>query len=807
MKDRTSDLSPPLGYPGGPCHVVQRIHEEVGSPRLEEKLIGQVERNKGLTNTDAGKVYDVETEAGTTHGIRKILISPHAQYRMDLRGVTVPEVRLALKNFVKQLNDWKSQQDSRYNSTVEDIARGEGVRWEDPKLKLVVVFTGHGRETVRIVTAFWKGVPDERAPGPGQCSINAGYQPPAGDLGSYRTFVKFPDGDHAPDREKEQPLPTPPWKRQKPFGKPEYNTPGWSGQGPQEKSINKDLMRTKGLPGEYSPPNDEPSRITPKRRSIEGADADIEASWGEVLAYKPKGPLRVKIRQKPVKRQRKQRGRAKMYSRRYYKKNRAKARLRGKLRYRKLRRLPTYKRMQKIRRKNPQRFKRRPGGGRTSPGQRLAYVLTAPDIAFVIGRDMTLGYVHNVSPLTGMVTYYLTDRDGNFAALRSMVVPDFLAAVGFLSEEDVNAMFRLVDAELGVEAYEELSEAGLRASMDIEGVDCDDPEFESICEQLTGKRELGDMTGDEMSEVEGYFISRVVYDDPPEFPHEDRLVSPADPYLTDPTDDDFIYGVVYLPEEWRESVERLACHYAEMLYEKYPVEHEPGTWYDRAGPDTLIQKMYEDRERAEAEPLAPVEPDNPGSAKVIPYDSDLVNNKAAARIAEIRDGCSANLHRKSRGLPIRLKRSDTKNRLWLFDVKGSSGTYRVKVKAVAQANIVDPKKADVQVTCSCPFWQWQGPEYWASKRGYLYGRPRGTATRPDQKDPHGKHGACKHVLAVLDRVSSFMMKKQPARRFASLVPLAEMLATGRITISSSGRAALQRVVRRYLEGGGGHADL
>ena len=765
---RTSDLSPPLGYPGGPCHVVQRIHEEVRNPRLRDNLSEEVERNQDLSNAEAHKVYDLEAEPGTRRVFRKLLLTPHAQYRMDLRGVTVPAVRRALQNFLMKLNDWKSQQDYRYNRTTEELARGEPIRWEDPKLKLVIVFVGAGREQVRLITTFWQGIPDERAPGPGQCTILADYRAPAGDLSGYRTFVKFPDGDHAPDRTKERALPSPPWKRAPSQGRPDdLNTPGWSGQGPQEKSINKDLMRTKGKPGEESPPNDEPARTTPKRRSIEG--------------FSP-----IKVRQRPKRRQRRQKGVQRLKSRRNYMKNRAKARSRSRRRYKRVRNQPAFKKQQKIRRKNPQRFKRR-----------RANVLTAPDIAFVLGLGMTLGYVHNVSPMTGLVTYYLTDVSGNFAALRSMSVQEFLAGVSFMSEEDADAMFRLIDAELGVEAYGDMTEESLRSSMDFEGVDCDASTFGDICEQLTRKRELFDMTSAELERVEGYFVGEVVYDDIPQFPHEDDASGAADPYLLDPTDDDPIYGVVNLPEEYQQ-------RQADFLYEKRPVEHEPGSWSDRAGPKPLWQEMHEERPRAEKEPEGQVI-HAPGSAKVIPYNSDLVNNKAATRISEIQNRCRPELHEKAKGIPVKLRRVDSRNRIWFYEASGSSGnTYRVKIKVKAPANVTDPNKADVFITCSCPFWRWQGPEHWAKQRKYLYGKPRGTASRPVIRDPDDQHGACKHTLAVLNQVSQTYLMKP--RRRASALPLAECVAFGHVRILH--KDALHRVVARYCERrGDAHAHL
>ena len=66
-------------------------------------------------------------------------------------------------------------------------------------------------------------------------------------------------------------------------------------------------------------------------------------------------------------------------------------------------------------------------------------------------------------------------------------------------------------------------------------------------------------------------------------------------------------------------------------------------------------------------------------------------------------------------------------------------------------------KMDLKLSCSCDFWQYQGPEHWAKAGDYLYGKPRGTAAVPDSKDPNGKNRLCKHALATLG-----LIKKWPA---------------------------------------------
>jgi hypothetical protein len=127
--------------------------------------------------------------------------------------------------------------------------------------------------------------------------------------------------------------------------------------------------------------------------------------------------------------------------------------------------------------------------------------------------------------------------------------------------------------------------------------------------------------------------------------------------------------------------------------------------------------------------------------------------KVAKRIAEIHSECPEELHRRARGLDFDVARVDEKNATWLFNVKGKTGNYRVRLKAVRKGSVKDLSKVDVKVSCSCDFWRYQGPEHWAKVGGYLYGSPRGTATVPSQTDPHGQHRACKHVLAVLSHVT------------------------------------------------------
>lgn len=161
---RQSDLEPPLGYPGGPCQVVDRIEKEVHSPALRDNLEYTVEHGDKIQNPDAAKIYNLEKERGVGR-IERIVISPHAQYRMDLRSITVPAVRAAIKSFLKALADWKAQKHPMHSRVMDDWAHGTNFEWVDPKLGLSVVVRPNGPSSLFLVTTYWKGESDPRPPG------------------------------------------------------------------------------------------------------------------------------------------------------------------------------------------------------------------------------------------------------------------------------------------------------------------------------------------------------------------------------------------------------------------------------------------------------------------------------------------------------------------------------------------------------------------------------------------------------------------------------------------------------------------
>lgn len=159
---RRADLSPPLGFPGGPDYVVERIRHNVRNPGLAEILADEVEEGGDLDNPEAAKIYGLDSEKPPARTkFQKILLGPHAQYRMDLRGITVPEIRIALASFNKAYLDSKSRNDVYYRKWSEAIEGFKAIAWKDPRIGLVLVFAiKPDFKVAKIVTVYWEGEED-----------------------------------------------------------------------------------------------------------------------------------------------------------------------------------------------------------------------------------------------------------------------------------------------------------------------------------------------------------------------------------------------------------------------------------------------------------------------------------------------------------------------------------------------------------------------------------------------------------------------------------------------------------------------
>lgn len=229
------------------------------------------------------------------------------------------------------------------------------------------------------------------------------------------------------------------------------------------------------------------------------------------------------------------------------------------------------------------------------------------------------------------------------------------------------------------------------------------------------------------------------------------------------SDIDIVYGDLDSIFDQESETKVAALYMADFLYEKRPPDMEPGQHFDRGSP-MAVRPKPEERKPAIDLDTGTVW-DNPGSAKVIPDGHGFENNtdrtfkeavhKIAARISDIETMTGPKVHGRLGKMSVTLKRVDHANNMWLFAVKGTTGTYKVRVKTLPDGNITDVDKLHVMASCSCPFWRWAGPEHWAKKNEYLYGKPVGTAAFPVERDPKEKHWACKHLLAVINKVRTF----------------------------------------------------
>lgn len=171
---RVADLSPPLGKPGGPCQVVNRIEDKVQNPALQQNLIQEVQDGQDLSNQEASKIYRIDREPGVGP-IESIEITSHGQYRMDLRRITVDNVRAALATFVQHMDRLKLLNPKGHENTSRALDNGEEMSWVDPRSKLKVVFKHVGGGRVVLITTYWKGQEKLNKPQPGLCTASYDY--------------------------------------------------------------------------------------------------------------------------------------------------------------------------------------------------------------------------------------------------------------------------------------------------------------------------------------------------------------------------------------------------------------------------------------------------------------------------------------------------------------------------------------------------------------------------------------------------------------------------------------------------------
>lgn len=139
----------------------------------------------------------------------------------------------------------------------------------------------------------------------------------------------------------------------------------------------------------------------------------------------------------------------------------------------------------------------------------------------------------------------------------------------------------------------------------------------------------------------------------------------------------------------------------------------------------------------------------------------------ATRITDIEQGLNPKVVDRSRSCSVSLKRADVVNLRWIFSVDCGNGPKVVRVKASRKGSVVQITKMDLLLSCSCPAWRWLGSEYHAKGSDYLNGKPVGTASTPDIKDPSRHNKVCKHVASVLNFVRKWSIPLR--KKFAEAI--------------------------------------
>lgn len=169
---RLEARSTPLGIPGGPCHIIRNIEEERLPDSVKEELVEAIERGQPLDRADESLLYDPKRIPVRVDLLRSLTLSGHAQFRMDLRGITVPEVKRALEEFERWYNHRTAtgRIDAEAERILHDMALGRPVKFEARKTGLTIVFTVRRGEGI-LVSTWWTGEPNPPRPRPGECDF------------------------------------------------------------------------------------------------------------------------------------------------------------------------------------------------------------------------------------------------------------------------------------------------------------------------------------------------------------------------------------------------------------------------------------------------------------------------------------------------------------------------------------------------------------------------------------------------------------------------------------------------------------
>ena len=436
----------------------------------------------------------------------------------------------------------------------------------------------------------------------------------------------------------------------------------------------------------------------------------------------------------PKKRQRKQRGKAKRTSLKWYKRNRSRHKRRIMRRNRRLRMRSQVKRQKRLRVRSPKRFERRPGGGVRDPAQRsrtwreqkrqaetLDMVTREDGFPFLFGRDLQYAEIDGFDDHVVKFTVFPEFEGDDFEVMgapetRQMDPMDFLGQAVFDDDEDLETVLDAIEDAYGPEVWDLEPHEIESPWMDEDAVVASSLWHTQFYEELAPDLVRTDDERKDEQDAANY--------------DEDRMSGIPRGTPNVPTYPD-------APDNWP----------SEMTRAPYR-DDQP----DDASPATPLNS------------LTPVE-DSGGASKVIPWDSPTENRqdrtfRQADNISQILIRTTPKVKQRARGYTARITGHDKAKGMWFF----RTGDYVQRMRAMPRAGKAqNVTKMDVLVSCSCPFWRWQGPEHWSKEHGYLYNRnrTRGTAAFPEIRDPKFRHGVCKHVVAVFSLVKSRKLKFSP----------------------------------------------
>lgn len=141
--------------------------------------------------------------------------------------------------------------------------------------------------------------------------------------------------------------------------------------------------------------------------------------------------------------------------------------------------------------------------------------------------------------------------------------------------------------------------------------------------------------------------------------------------------------------------------------------------------------------------------------------------RVAARFPEIEEGLNPKVVDRSKTCAVSVKRVDVGNLRWIFSVNCGNGPKMVKLKATRKGVVKALTKMDVHFSCSCKAWRWLGSEFHAKGEAYIDGKPVGTASTPNIKDPERINRVCKHVSAVIGHVRKWEIPTKTKKKTAA----------------------------------------